>query len=114
MIRFFGFSTVAGLALTMAGAAAAQDAGSCNYTMQNMFAGPYKVCSAPMTADACTQRGEEDDNADAVHSADACSAEGAVGSCAVGDLKTTYYEGEAGGLEIGCGFQQGTWEAAAE
>jgi len=89
----------------------AQD-GSCNYTMQNMFAGPYKVCAGPLDAGACTARGEEDDNSDAVHNAGACSPEGSVGSCVTADGAVVYYEGDPGGLEIGCGFQAGTWEAA--
>ena len=91
---------------------AADGAGSCNYTMQNMFAGPYKVCSGPLDAGACTARGEEDDNSDAVHNAGACSPEGSVGSCVTADGAVVYYEGDPGGLEIGCGFQGGTWESA--
>ena len=91
---------------------AADGAGSCNYTMQNMFAGPYKVCSGPLDAGACTARGEEDDNSDAVHNAGACSSEGSVGSCVTADGAVVYYEGDPGGLEIGCGFQGGTWESA--
>ncbi len=90
---------------------AAGGGGSCNYTMQNMFAGPYKVCSGPMDAAACTAAGEADDNSDAVHSAGECSQEGTVGSCVTADGAVVYYEGDPGGLEIGCGFQAGTWEA---
>ncbi len=90
---------------------AAGGGGSCNYTMQNMFAGPYKVCSGPMDAAACTAAGEADDNSDAVHSAGDCSQEASVGSCVTADGAVVYYEGDPGGLEIGCGFQAGTWEA---
>ena len=91
---------------------AADGAGSCNYTMQNMFAGPYKVCKEPAAADACTALGTTDDNSDAVHSASSCSSEGSVGSCVAADGAVIYYEGDPSGLEIGCGFQAGTWEAA--
>ncbi len=91
---------------------AGDGAGSCNYTMQNMFAGPYKVCSGPLDAGACTARGGEDDNSGAVHNAGACSQESSIGSCVTADGAVVYYEGDPGGLEIGCGFQAGTWEAA--
>ena len=109
MLRFSLISAAAALALAAAVPVAAQDAGSCNYTMKNAFAGPYKVCSAPMSADDCTARGSENDNSDAAHADAGCSAETVVGACSVGDVKTVYYEGDAGGLEIGCGFQGGTW-----
>ncbi len=86
-----------------------EDAGHCSYVQQNMFAGPFKVCQAPANAAQCEELGETDDNHDAVHGDGDCSADGAVGTCDLGDSKVVYYEGEPGGLEIGCGFQGGDW-----
>jgi hypothetical protein len=86
--------------------------GSCTYVQENMFAGPFDVCQEPVGAESCTELGETDDNANAVHSADACSAEGLIGTCDLGDTKLHYLTGDAGGLEIGCGFQGGEWVSA--
>ena len=88
--------------------------GSCSYVQENMFAGPFNVCQEPVGADSCAELGETDDNADAVHAEGACTAEGLVGTCDLGDSKLHYFSGDAGGLEIGCGFQGGDWVAAAE
>jgi hypothetical protein len=30
----------------------------------------------------------------------------------MGEIKLVYYEGDPGGLEIGCGFQSGEWVSA--
>lgn len=111
MYRFVFLSILAALLfVATSGDPAKAQEGSCNYTMQNMFAGPYKVCSGPMDAAACTAAGEADDNSDAVHSEGDCSQEDSVGSCVTADGALIYYEGDPGGLEIGCGFQAGTWE----
>lgn len=83
--------------------------GHCNYTQENMFAGPFKVCQMPVGAESCEALGNADDNADAAHGDGECSAETAVGTCDTGDQKIVYYEGDPGGLEIGCGFQGGEW-----
>jgi len=83
--------------------------GHCNYTQENMFAGPFKVCDMPSDAANCEELGNTDDNADAVQSDGACASEGSVGTCDMGDVKRIYYEGDPGGLEIGCGFQGGEW-----
>lgn len=83
--------------------------GHCNYTQENMFAGPFKVCQMPVGAEGCETLGSTDDNADAAHGDGDCAAEGAVGTCDTGDQKIVYYEGDPGGLEIGCGFQGGEW-----
>jgi hypothetical protein len=85
------------------------DSGSCVYVQENMFAGPFDVCQAPVDADGCAEIGQTDDNADAVHSAGACSLEGLVGTCDIGTSKVHYLTGDPGGLEIGCGFQGGDW-----
>jgi hypothetical protein len=83
--------------------------GHCNYTQENMFAGPFKVCEMPTDAAKCEELGTTDDNADAVQGDGDCPTEGAVGTCDRGDSKLVYYEGDPGGLEIGCGFQGGEW-----
>jgi hypothetical protein len=86
--------------------------GACSYVQENMFAGPFNVCQEPVGADSCTEIGETDDNADATHAEGACTTEGLVGTCDLGDAKLHYFSGDAGGLEIGCGFQGGDWVAA--
>ena len=86
--------------------------GSCSYVQENMFAGPFNVCQEPVGAESCAVLGETDDNADAVHAEGACPTEGLVGTCDVGATKLHYYTGDAGGLEIGCGFQGGEWVSA--
>jgi len=83
--------------------------GHCNYTQENMFAGPFKVCQMPVGAEGCETLGSTDDNADAAHGDGECAAEEAIGTCDMGDQKLVYYEGDPGGLEIGCGFQGGDW-----
>jgi hypothetical protein len=91
------------------GGAAIAGEGSCKYVQENMFAGPFDVCQEPVGAESCTELGETDDNADAVHSAEACPTEGLIGTCDLSDTKLHYFTGDAGGLEIGCGFQGGEW-----
>jgi hypothetical protein len=92
-----------------AGAAWAQDAGHCQYVQQNMFAGPFKVCEMPIDTAKCAELGKTDENKDAVHAAGACPVASLVGTCDKGATKLLYYEGDPSGLEIGCGFQGGTW-----
>ncbi len=86
--------------------------GACSYVQENMFAGPFNVCEEPVGAESWAVLGETDDNADAVHAEGACPAEGLIGTCDKGDSKLLYYSGDAGGLEIGCGFQGGEWISA--
>jgi crotonobetainyl-CoA:carnitine CoA-transferase CaiB-like acyl-CoA transferase len=93
----------------LAAPAMAEDAGHCQYVQQNMFAGPFKVCEMPIDAAQCEQLGKTDENKDAVHAAGACPTEAMVGTCDKGATKLVYYEGDPGSLEIGCGFQGGTW-----
>lgn len=94
------------------GGAAASGDGHCNYTQENMFAGPFKVCQMPTDAAACEELGNTDDNTDAVQGDGACGSDGTVGTCDTGDYQLVYYEGDPGGLEIGCGFQGGEWVSA--
>jgi hypothetical protein len=93
------------------GGAAIAGEGSCTYVQENMFAGPFNVCQEPVGAESCAEIGQTDDNADAVHGDAACPTEGLVGTCDLGDSKLHYFTGDAGGLEIGCGFQGGDWVA---
>ncbi len=86
--------------------------GACSYIQENMFAGPFNVCQEPVGAESCALLGETDDNADAVHADGACPTEGLIGTCDLGATKLHYYSGDAGGLEIGCGFQGGEWVSA--
>ena len=83
--------------------------GHCNYIQENMFAGPFAVCQMPTDAAYCEELGNTDDNADAVQGDGECSMDSSVGMCDMGEVKLVYYEGDAGGLEIGCGFQGGEW-----
>ena len=86
--------------------------GACTYVEENMFAGPFNVCQEPVGAESCAALGEAGDNADAVHADGACPTEGLIGTCDLGGSKKHYFSGDAGGLEIGCGFQGGDWISA--
>lgn len=94
-----------------AGTALADEAGHCTYIQQNMFAGPFHVCEMPIDAARCEELGSTDENKDAVHAQGACPTEELVGTCNKGDTQLLYYDGDPSGLEIGCGFQDGDWEA---
>jgi hypothetical protein len=108
-------ATVALLAIAPFAAFAADGPGHCNYTQKNMFAGPFKVCDMPATAEQCTELGKTDDNSDAAHGAGNCPDAGRVGVCDRGaDGQRVYYEGDPDGLEIGCGFQGGEWKLTAK
>ena len=97
-------------ALLLGGPALAEEEeGHCDYVQQNMFAGPFKVCQMPVDAAKCEELGNTDENHDAVHAEGACSSENVVGTCDLGDSRIVYYDGDPGGLEIGCGFQGGEW-----
>lgn len=93
-------------------ASSADGAGHCNYVQKNMFAGPFKVCDSLKNAEQCTDLGKSDENSGAVHGAGDCAPAGKVGICDLGEAgKRFYYDGDPGGLEIGCGFQGGEWKA---
>lgn len=112
-MKFTLLAAVAALALGPLAVMAADDPGHCSYTQKNMFAGPFKVCDAPVDAAGCEELGRTDENSDAAHSAGACPTANVVGVCDMGTMGTrTYYEGDPTGLEIGCGFQGGEWKAA--
>jgi hypothetical protein len=104
--------TSAAFAAGHEGGAEISGEGSCTYVQENMFAGPFNVCQEPVGAESCAVLGETDDNADAVHAEGECPSEGLVGTCDLGSNKLRYFSGDAGGLEIGCGFQGGEWVAA--
>ncbi len=104
-------AAVALLAAGSIGSTALADeaAGSCQYVQQNMFAGPFKVCEMPIDAAKCETLGKTDENKNAVHVKGACPKASLVGTCDKGATKLLYYEGDPASLEIGCGFQSGTW-----
>ncbi|MFZ1625132.1 MAG: hypothetical protein WAU48_10170 [Gammaproteobacteria bacterium] len=108
-------ATVALLAIVPFAAFAADGAGHCSYTQKNMFAGPFKICDTPASADQCAVLGKTDDNSGPAHGDGDCPEAGRVGVCDRGaDGLRYYYEGDPDGLEIGCGFQGGEWKAAAK
>ncbi len=90
-------------------AVATEGAGSCTYVIKNMFAGPFDACSEPVDAANCDILANEAENSGGEHSTGACSTEGVIGTCTVDGLATHYYSGDAFGIEIGCGFQSGTY-----
>lgn len=98
--------------LSPADRARAQSAepGHCAFTLKNQWVGPLKACMDPATAEGCAALGGRDENSGATHGAGQCPVEGRVGTCAKSDSAVHYYEGDAGGLEIGCGFQGGEWK----
>lgn len=108
-IALAGSGAVFGGAHTGGGGAASSGDGHCDFVQENMFAGPFKVCQMPTDTAACEEFGNTDDNTDAVQSDGPCGSEGSVGTCDLGDSQLVYYEGDPGGLEIGCGFQGGEW-----
>jgi len=95
-------------------AKAAGATGQCNFVTKNTFAGPFKTCAAPVTAVQCAESGKADENSGAVWTEGSCPTASAVGSCKRDNDTITYYDGDASALEIGCGFQSGTWTAAAK
>ena len=84
----------------------------CKLTLKNQSAGPYKACIAPATA-SNSETGKADDNSAASWSAGSCPTAGAVGSCKRSKDTLYYYEGDASGLELGCGFQSGEWKTGS-
>ena len=107
-IRFFSVAA----ALFLMGSYTMAVAGSCNFVTENMFAGPFNTCQDPVDEAGCETLGTTDDNRDAVYSDDACTTEGLVGTCDLGDSQIHYLDGDSSGLAIGCGFQGGDWTTA--
>jgi hypothetical protein len=85
-------------------------AGSCNYIQENMFAGPFKVCAAPVDQERCDEFADEGSNADAVFGEESCSDKDVVGVCTMEGYSISYYTGDAESLEVGCSFQGGDWK----
>ncbi len=109
---FMAFEISLAIAGGHEGGAAISGDGSCTYVQENLFAGPFNVCQESVGADSCAELGKTDNNADAVHADSACTTDGLVGTCDLGDSKLHYYSGDARELEIGCGFQDGDWVTA--
>lgn len=95
------------LCLAWCGSADA-DAGHCRYRQQG-HNGSYQVCEAPTDATACAALDHGQRTRDAEPGPGACPVEHLVGTCDKGPTKINYYEGAPEELELGCGFQGGTW-----
>lgn len=89
-------------------------AGHCSFNLKNQWVGPLKACMAPSSPGDCDATGRKDENSGAQFAEGACPTTGLVGVCKTDKAALSYYEGEAPGLEIGCGFQQGEWTPAAK
>lgn len=87
--------------------------GHCSFNLKNAWAGPFKACVDPASAAQCAELGKKDENSGAVHGAGSCPASGRAGTCAKPDGNLHYYEGDPSSLEIGCGFQGGTWKTGS-
>ncbi len=85
-------------------------AGSCNYTQENMFAGPFKVCAESVDPERCSKLGIEGSNADAAYTESSCSKDSTIGVCTLERFSLTYYTGNAEELEVSCAFQGGEWK----
>lgn len=94
-------------------APAPQTSGHCAFNLKNQWAGPYKACIDPSTPAQCAETGRRDDNSDAQFAAGACPTPNRIGTCARADASVHYYDGDAGSLEVGCGFQGGTWKSGS-
>jgi|GEM_PF-849144 len=105
-------SVAANAAAHDTGVEATPGGGACSFVQKNMFAGPFKVCQEEVDADGCDIIASSAENSDGSHAEGMCSREGSVGVCDTDGIDTIYYEGDAFGLEIGCGFQSGTWKPA--
>ena len=101
---------VLAVALMSAGIAMADADGHCNYAHDSAYSDvAYKICKIPMNPADCAALGSTEGNADAVYADGECSTEATVGTCDMGESKLVYYNGDADGLETGCGFQSGDW-----
>lgn len=84
-------------------------AGSCNFVQDNMFAGPYNVCAAPVSELRCNAFEKEGSNLDVIYKDQPCSGQLLIGVCQLEQHSISYYNGDKGALETGCGFQGGEW-----
>ena len=82
--------------------------GHCTFAQQGP-AQSYEACEMPVDESACTAIGEDPRNSDAEYGSGACPVDGVVGTCDKGASKLYYYSGVPEQLEVGCGFQGGTW-----
>jgi hypothetical protein len=116
------FATLAVTAIALAAvfggannsAVAEGTSGHCNFSLKNQWVGPLKACMSPSTPSDCEATGKKDENSGAQFAEGACPTAALVGVCKTDKGALSYYEGEAAGLEMGCGFQQGEWTTAAK
>jgi len=84
-------------------------AGTCNYTQENMFSGPYKVCKTNVDTASCETLGATDQNANAQFAEGECDTSAYIGFCESGESKVYFYDGKADDHEVSCTFAEGTW-----
>ncbi len=70
--------------------------------IQSSPGGAFNVCEETVGQNYCGTQGGS-------FSTNACDTSAIVGSCVTATSSINYLEGDAGGLETGCGFQGGTW-----
>lgn len=99
--------SIIGLGSLISGPRAWAD-GRCTYTQESPH-GTHDVCEMPVTAENCDAMDEWDSVSDPGHASGACPTDDVVGTCDKGSTQIIYYSGEPDKLEIGCGFQGGTW-----
>jgi hypothetical protein len=87
--------------------------GHCRFNLQNQWAGPYRACIDPSTPAQCEDTGKRDQNSGATFAPGSCPALGRVGTCAKSDASVHYYDGDPASIEVGCGFQGGTWKTGS-
>lgn len=94
--------------VTLVSTPAAADVGHCTYVQQGRVES-HDVCEAPTDAETCTAIGAAEGHSEASYQSGACPIEGRVGTCDKGATRIEYFNGDPSQLEIGCGFQGGTW-----
>ena len=85
------------------------EAASCNYTQENMFSGPYKVCKTNVDAAACETLGKTDQNTNAQFTEADCDTSDYIGFCQYGESNIYFYDGKADDHEVSCTFAEGNW-----
>lgn len=108
--RVLALGALSAVSIAQQPAASTEVGGHCSFNLQNQWAGPYKACIDPSTAPKCDETGKRDQNTAAIFSTGSCPTAGRVGTCAKPDASVHYYDGEASSLEMGCGFQGGSWK----
>jgi hypothetical protein len=69
----------------------------------------HQVCEMPTDEAACIAIGQAEGNSDAEYFSGPCPVTNLVGTCDKGASRILYFSGNPSQIEIGCGFQGGTW-----